>query len=256
MLLTVTQLFFAQTPKCTSRQIHNQNNIHFSLSEVFSERPIWSPLALRREMQRRGLPLTDIEAVPLVAYSFDRGPWRRMYVRLGYDPRGDPGANSFPRICIWFTHVLFVQMTGALHVNLHGFMSAFWCVFVLLRVDLYKRMHAENPTSVRLTNTRYTYIHIHTHTHMHIHIHIRIHTHTRTHIHACTVHIPGSMPLQVIDFRIPYEFWVSMGKKPNAARELSVCIFGQCYTKIYSYIWISECICPSCMWTYSFQTWA
>ena len=30
--------------------------------------------------------------LPLVAYYFNTGPWRNMWVRLGYDPRADPAA--------------------------------------------------------------------------------------------------------------------------------------------------------------------
>jgi len=33
--------------------------------------------------------------LPVVAYYFVTGPWRALWVRLGYDPRTDPDAKKY-----------------------------------------------------------------------------------------------------------------------------------------------------------------
>jgi general transcription factor 3C polypeptide 5 (transcription factor C subunit 1) len=57
------------------------------LTELFNSRPIWSALALKcctPLAQQRHL-----KAVHLVSYHYLSGPFRRCWVRLGYDPRTD-----------------------------------------------------------------------------------------------------------------------------------------------------------------------
>ena len=57
------------------------------LNEMFASRPIWSALALKC-----CTPLTHqrhLKAVHLVSYHYLSGPFRRCWVRLGYDPRAD-----------------------------------------------------------------------------------------------------------------------------------------------------------------------
>lgn len=59
----------------------------------FQEHPVWSKNALTI--------LADISQerlkyiLPAVAYYFTTGPWRNFWVRLGYDPRKDPGAAIY-----------------------------------------------------------------------------------------------------------------------------------------------------------------
>lgn len=59
------------------------------LRELFSQRPIWSNLALTNVVKKR----LKVNQGPLkvairsVAYYFSSGPWRLLWIRLGYDPR-------------------------------------------------------------------------------------------------------------------------------------------------------------------------
>lgn len=64
-----------------------------AVQKLFQERPIFSKTVLRClvDVEQRKLKLI----LPLVAYYFYTGPFRIMWVRLGYDPRLDKGAAKY-----------------------------------------------------------------------------------------------------------------------------------------------------------------
>lgn len=64
-----------------------------AVRRLFDERPILSKNAIRA---RTTVPHRKIKLIlPLIAYYFYTGPYRVMWVRLGYDPRRDTGAASY-----------------------------------------------------------------------------------------------------------------------------------------------------------------
>lgn len=64
------------------------------IRKIFEMKPIWIrkhihwllPQNLRSQLRF---------ALPFVTYTFNKGPWRHSFVRLGYDPRKDPNAMGY-----------------------------------------------------------------------------------------------------------------------------------------------------------------
>ncbi|KAK2155681.1 hypothetical protein LSH36_233g01012 [Paralvinella palmiformis] len=63
------------------------------VAEKFKERPIWTRMALAMNMDYTAQYLKTI--LPAVAYYMLTGPWRRVWIRFGYDPRTEPGAKIY-----------------------------------------------------------------------------------------------------------------------------------------------------------------
>lgn len=63
------------------------------ITKIFEERPIWSKNALMCVSNFTSEQLKFL--LPSVAYYFMTGPWRIMWVKLGYDPRKDPHAKKY-----------------------------------------------------------------------------------------------------------------------------------------------------------------
>ena len=63
------------------------------LKRLFEERPIWSKNAIKCKLEIAPDKLKLM--LPVVAYYFLTGPWRSLWVRLGYDPRQDPSAKKY-----------------------------------------------------------------------------------------------------------------------------------------------------------------
>ncbi|XP_002738728.1 general transcription factor 3C polypeptide 5-like [Saccoglossus kowalevskii] len=63
------------------------------IRELFKKRPVWSKNALKSHIDIHIEKLKVL--LPVVAYYFVTGPWRSLWVRLGYDPRKDPAAISY-----------------------------------------------------------------------------------------------------------------------------------------------------------------
>ncbi|XP_076625514.1 general transcription factor IIIC subunit l(2)37Cd [Colletes latitarsis] len=67
---------------------------HFELMhKIFEERPIWSKNAIMYETKFSNDRLKIL--LPSVAYYFMTGPWKIMWVKLGYDPREDISARKY-----------------------------------------------------------------------------------------------------------------------------------------------------------------
>ncbi|XP_037083418.1 general transcription factor 3C polypeptide 5-like [Pollicipes pollicipes] len=63
------------------------------LKQLFEERPVMSRALIYFRMGGTKDRLKYL--LPLAAYYFNTGPWRNMWVRLGYDPRTDPHAWKY-----------------------------------------------------------------------------------------------------------------------------------------------------------------
>lgn len=69
-------------------------NTHLErVHQLFEERPIWSKNAIMYKTQFSSEQLKIL--LPSVAYYFMTGPWRIMWVKLGYDPRKDINARKY-----------------------------------------------------------------------------------------------------------------------------------------------------------------
>ena len=78
----------------TAMKVKFLQNFHLDrISKLFDERPIWSKNALMYQTNFTSEQLKIL--LPSVAYYFLTGPWRIMWVKLGYDPRHDPVARKY-----------------------------------------------------------------------------------------------------------------------------------------------------------------
>ena len=57
------------------------------LERVFARRPVWSAAALRGTLATQHH--AALKALSLVAFTYTDGPWRRLWIRFGYDPARD-----------------------------------------------------------------------------------------------------------------------------------------------------------------------
>ncbi|XP_076025635.1 general transcription factor 3C polypeptide 5 [Genypterus blacodes] len=63
------------------------------LKQMFESRPIWSRNAVKANIEIHPDKLKLL--LPLVAYYMVTGPWRSLWVRLGYDPRKSPESKKY-----------------------------------------------------------------------------------------------------------------------------------------------------------------
>lgn len=78
----------------TAMKVKFLHNSHLErLQGIFDERPIWSKNALMYITKFTSEQLKVL--LPAVAYYFTTGPWRIMWIRLGYDPRKDPSSRVY-----------------------------------------------------------------------------------------------------------------------------------------------------------------
>ncbi|XP_011698841.1 PREDICTED: general transcription factor 3C polypeptide 5 isoform X2 [Wasmannia auropunctata] len=78
----------------TAMKVKFLQNTHLEkVRQLFEERPIWSKNAIMYKTQFTSEQLKIL--LPSVAYYFMTGPWRIMWVKLGYDPRKDINARKY-----------------------------------------------------------------------------------------------------------------------------------------------------------------
>ncbi|XP_032669040.1 general transcription factor 3C polypeptide 5 isoform X2 [Odontomachus brunneus] len=78
----------------TAMKVKFLQNSHLEkVRQLFEERPIWSKNAIMHKTQFTSEQLKIL--LPSVAYYFMTGPWRIMWVKLGYDPRKDINARKY-----------------------------------------------------------------------------------------------------------------------------------------------------------------
>jgi general transcription factor 3C polypeptide 5 (transcription factor C subunit 1) len=66
------------------------------LKTCFKSRPIWSRTGLEFETQLEDMTLKY--GLPCVAYFANSGPWRSLWIRLGYDPRQNPSSFMYQTV--------------------------------------------------------------------------------------------------------------------------------------------------------------
>lgn len=64
--------------------------------QAFDERPIWSRNALLATIECGAHTLKHL--LPVIAYYMITGPWARLWVRFGYDPKLHPEAKMYQLI--------------------------------------------------------------------------------------------------------------------------------------------------------------
>ena len=72
-----------------------------TVRELFNNRPVWQRASLEEALTSQSINVSDWKlagALRLVSYLFLDGPWRKCYVRFGYDPRFDPLARNLQMI--------------------------------------------------------------------------------------------------------------------------------------------------------------
>ncbi|XP_018343284.1 PREDICTED: general transcription factor 3C polypeptide 5 [Trachymyrmex septentrionalis] len=78
----------------TAMKVKFLQNTHLEqVRQLFEERPIWSKNAIMYKTRFTSEQLKIL--LPSVAYYFMTGPWRIMWVKLGYDPRKDVNARKY-----------------------------------------------------------------------------------------------------------------------------------------------------------------
>ncbi|XP_011059580.1 PREDICTED: general transcription factor 3C polypeptide 5 isoform X1 [Acromyrmex echinatior] len=78
----------------TAMKVKFLQNTHLEqVRQLFGERPIWSKNAIMYKTRFTSEQLKIL--LPSVAYYFMTGPWRIMWVKLGYDPRKDVNARKY-----------------------------------------------------------------------------------------------------------------------------------------------------------------
>ncbi|TYH58043.1 hypothetical protein ES332_D08G129000v1 [Gossypium tomentosum] len=71
-----------------------------TVSKLFEERPIWPKESVTERLLQKGLKFSHLVLKRLllgVAYYFSNGPFRRFWIRKGYDPRKDPESRIYQR---------------------------------------------------------------------------------------------------------------------------------------------------------------
>ncbi|XP_033327286.2 general transcription factor IIIC subunit l(2)37Cd [Megalopta genalis] len=78
----------------TAMKVKFVQNTHYQqIRKLFEERPIWSKSAVIYQTKFSHDRLKIL--LPSVAYYFMTGPWKIMWVKLGYDPRKDVAARKY-----------------------------------------------------------------------------------------------------------------------------------------------------------------
>ncbi|RVE65406.1 hypothetical protein OJAV_G00116200 [Oryzias javanicus] len=71
----------------------NDRLVEEQMKKMFESRPIWSRNAVKANINIHPEKLKLL--LPLFAYYMVTGPWRSLWVRLGYDPRKDPESKKY-----------------------------------------------------------------------------------------------------------------------------------------------------------------
>eukprot|EP00913_Durusdinium_trenchii_P010234 g9595.t1 len=74
----------------------DEKQIVAGLEKLFAERPLWLRGPAEERLKEMGLSAnvsTMQKSFICVSYLWSDGPWRQVYIRLGFDPRTDPGTR-------------------------------------------------------------------------------------------------------------------------------------------------------------------
>ncbi|MFQ6626297.1 hypothetical protein Gotur_005455 [Gossypium turneri] len=103
--------YSAQVPKNVNWEEHitqgsEQWEWQMTVSKLFEERPIWPKESVTERLLQKGLKYSHLVLKRLllgVAYYFSNGPFRRFWIRKGYDPRKDPESRMMLTSAFSFT---------------------------------------------------------------------------------------------------------------------------------------------------------
>lgn len=89
------------------------------LFQLFVDRPVWSKNALKCQVDLS--PEQFKVCLPPIAYYFITGPWRSLWVKLGYDPRKDPSAKQYQLLDfrVRQSKSILHQQTHEISLNFH-----------------------------------------------------------------------------------------------------------------------------------------
>ncbi|XP_043914764.1 general transcription factor 3C polypeptide 5 [Protopterus annectens] len=71
----------------------NDKRLEAEVRKLFEARPVWSKNAIKANVDTHPDKLKWL--LPCMAYYMITGPWRSLWVRVGYDPRKDPKAKQY-----------------------------------------------------------------------------------------------------------------------------------------------------------------
>ena len=81
-------------PESMSQELASDTDVYGIMSQyreelerVFARRPVWSAAALRGTLATQHH--AALKALSLVAFTYTDGPWRRLWIRFGYNPASD-----------------------------------------------------------------------------------------------------------------------------------------------------------------------
>ncbi|XP_019174383.1 PREDICTED: general transcription factor 3C polypeptide 5-like isoform X2 [Ipomoea nil] len=83
-------------PEGTVEWVHQK-----AVSKFFDERPVWAKESLTELLLEKGIELREGMLKRLLfreAYYFSQGPFRRLWIRKGYDPRTDPESRIYQSV--------------------------------------------------------------------------------------------------------------------------------------------------------------
>uniref|UniRef100_A0A914HXL1 General transcription factor 3C polypeptide 5 n=1 Tax=Globodera rostochiensis TaxID=31243 RepID=A0A914HXL1_GLORO len=80
--------------------------LHQMLTELFTERPLWSRIGISYNTRLTEATLKIVLAK--YAFYIGSGPWGRLWCRFGYDPRKDPWARCYQSIMVSFKHNQYI----------------------------------------------------------------------------------------------------------------------------------------------------
>jgi general transcription factor 3C polypeptide 5 (transcription factor C subunit 1) len=93
-----------------------------TLKQLFEERPIWSRIGIQSRIKLHSVVIRSLLA--LVSYYFTSGPWKTLWVRLGYDPRSSPESKVYQCLDYRIPRDIAIVSTLESRKVKHRFMTA------------------------------------------------------------------------------------------------------------------------------------
>ncbi|KAL0476943.1 general transcription factor GTF3C5 [Acrasis kona] len=75
-------------------EVHQEEFVK-KLKSMFEQRPIWSRMAIQHHLQSKSDAYLLKTRLPIVAYFFNNGPWRLLWIRHGLDPRSNSSFGPY-----------------------------------------------------------------------------------------------------------------------------------------------------------------
>ncbi|KAL3313804.1 General transcription factor 3C polypeptide 5 [Cichlidogyrus casuarinus] len=111
--------------------------IYEQIQALFKTRPVWSKLALRYHLNHVGHnKLKNI--IPCAAYYSPTGPWKRSWVRFGYDPFTDPESRKLQIVDVRITSPSRISKLVVQSGMSDGACAMSWQDKLLAEIDQYR----------------------------------------------------------------------------------------------------------------------